>query len=100
MRHSRKLRLGAILALGATAAAMLAAAAAAAPLLKERFHDEGTFVVKDFCGVPGLTVDEAFVVDGAVLAVPHGRERTGVLPRAHHGDQRAHEPCQRKVRHR
>ena len=72
MRHSRKLRLGAILALGATVAAMLAAAAAAAPLLKERFHDEGTFVNEVFCGVPGLTVDQAFVVDGTVLAVPHG----------------------------
>jgi hypothetical protein len=72
MRHSRKLRLSAILALGATAAAMLTASATAAPFLKERFHEAGTFVNEDFCGVPGLTVDGTFVVDGAVLGVPHG----------------------------
>jgi hypothetical protein len=48
-----------------------AVAAAAGPLLKERFHDEGTFVDEDFCGA-GLTVDGTFVVDGSVLAVPHG----------------------------
>jgi hypothetical protein len=72
MRHSRKLRLGAILLLGAIAAAMLAAAATAAPPFKERFHDEGTFVIEDFCGVPDLTVDGAFVADGSLLVVPHG----------------------------
>jgi hypothetical protein len=48
-----------------------AVAAAAGPLLKERFHDEGTFVDEDFCGA-GLTVDGTFVVDGSVLVVPHG----------------------------
>jgi len=48
-----------------------AVAAAAGPLLKERFHDEGTFVDEDFCGA-GLTVDGAFVVDGSVLGVAHG----------------------------
>jgi hypothetical protein len=52
---------------------MLAAAATAAPFLKERFHEEGTFVVEDFCDVSGLTVDGTFVVDGAVLGNPHGR---------------------------
>ncbi len=72
MRHSRKLRLSAILALGATAAAMLAVAASAEPLLKERFHDEGTFVDQDFCGA-GLTVDGTFVEDGKLLVVAHGR---------------------------
>ena len=56
MRHSRKLRLSALLGLGVTAAAMLAAGAAAQPPFKERFHDEGTFVDEDFCGA-GLTVD-------------------------------------------
>jgi hypothetical protein len=71
MRHSRKLRLSAVLALGATAAAMLAAGAAARPPFKERFHDEGTFVDEDFCGA-GLTVDGAFVTDGSLLVVPHG----------------------------
>ena len=48
-----------------------AVAAAAGPLLKERFHDEGTFVDEDFCGA-GLTVDGAFVTDGSVLVVAHG----------------------------
>ena len=71
MRHSRKLRLNALLALGVTAAAMLAAGAAAQPPFKERFHDEGTFVDEDFCGA-GLTEDGAFVTDGSVLVVPHG----------------------------
>jgi hypothetical protein len=71
MRHSRKLRLSAILTLGATAAAMLAVAASAKPLLKERFHDESTFVDQDFCGA-GLTVDGTFVGDFNVLAVAHG----------------------------
>ena len=70
MRHSRKLRLTAILALAA-AAAMLAGVASAKPLLKERFHDEGTFVDDNFCGV-GLTVDGAFVVDGRLLVSSHG----------------------------
>jgi hypothetical protein len=48
-----------------------AVAAAAGPLLKERFHDEGTFVDEDFCGA-GLTVDGTIVVDGSVLVVAHG----------------------------
>jgi hypothetical protein len=71
MRHSRKLRLSALLALGVTAAAMLAAGAGAQPPFKERFHDEGTFVDEDFCGA-GLTVDGTFVVDGSLLVVAHG----------------------------
>jgi hypothetical protein len=71
MRHSRKLRLSALLALGVTAAAMLAAGAAAQPPFKERFHDEGTFVDEDFCGA-GLTVDGTFVEDGSLLVVAHG----------------------------
>ena len=71
MRHSRKLRLSALLALGVTAAAMLAAGAAAQPPFKERFHDEGTFVDEDFCGA-GLTVDGTFVTDGSLLVVAHG----------------------------
>ena len=73
LRHSRKLRLSVILALGATAAAMLAVAASAEPFLKERFHDEGTFVEQDFCGA-GFSVDGTFVVDGRVLAVAHGSD--------------------------
>ena len=48
-----------------------AVAAAAGPLLKERFHEEGTFVDEDFCDA-GLTVDGTLVTDGSVLVVAHG----------------------------
>ncbi len=40
MGHSRKVRLGALLVLGATAAAMLATAASAGPPFRETIHDE------------------------------------------------------------
>ena len=72
MRHSRALRLSTILALGATAAVMLAAAASAGQIFRETFHEEDTLVLNDFCDVPGLTVELAFVLDGRVHAVPHG----------------------------
>jgi hypothetical protein len=72
MRHSRKLRLSAILALGATAAVMLAAAASAGQAFRETFHEEETLVFNHFCDVPGLTVELAIVRDGSVHAVPHG----------------------------
>jgi hypothetical protein len=74
MRHSRKLRLSAILALGATAAVTLAAAASAGQIFRETFHEEETEVINNFCGVPGLTVELAVVRDGRVHAVPHGRD--------------------------
>jgi hypothetical protein len=32
-------------------------------------------VSNDFCDVPGLTVEDASVMDGRVQAVPHGRNR-------------------------
>jgi hypothetical protein len=72
MRHSRKLRLSASLALGATAAVMLAAAASAGQIFRETFHEEETLVLTNFCDVPGLTVELAIVRDGRVHAVPHG----------------------------
>lgn len=75
MRHSHKLRFAALLVLAATAAATLAATASAKPLLREPFHHEGTVVFEDYCGVSGLTVDVAFVVDGRVIAVRHGRDQ-------------------------
>jgi hypothetical protein len=74
IRHSRKLRLSAILALGATAAVTLAAAASAGQIFRETFHEEETEVINNFCGVPGLTVEFAVVRDGRVHAVPHGRD--------------------------
>jgi hypothetical protein len=75
MRHSRALRLGAILALGATAAVMLAASASGGQVVRETIHDEDTLVVNDFCDVPGLTVELAFVLDIRVHVVPHGPDR-------------------------
>ncbi len=68
MRHTL---FSAVLALTATAL-VLATAAGAGLLLRETFHEEGTFELEDFCGVPGLTIDGAFTVDGRVKATPHG----------------------------
>ena len=74
MRHSRKLRLGAILALGVTAAVSFAAAASAGQIFKEHFRDEpDAEIINDFCGETGLTVEFATVADGHVHAVTHGR---------------------------
>lgn len=75
MKHSRKLRLGAILALGATAAVTLAAAASAGQVFRETIHEKDTLVLEDFCDVAGLTVERAFVLDLRVHVVPHGRDR-------------------------
>ena len=72
MRHSRKLRLSAIVALGATAAVVLAATASGGQVFRETIHDEGTIVLDEICDVPGLTVELAFVVDLSVHVVPHG----------------------------
>jgi hypothetical protein len=72
MRDSRALRLSAILALGATAAVMLATAASAGQSFRETIHEEDTVVLNDFCDVPGLTVELAFVLDVSVHGVPHG----------------------------
>jgi hypothetical protein len=75
MRRSRKLRLGMMLGLGATAAVTLAAAASAGQVFRESVHEEDTFVRQDFCDQPGLNVDVAFALDLRVHAVPHGRDR-------------------------
>jgi hypothetical protein len=72
MTDSRKLRLCAALAVTALGMVVLTATASAEPILREPFHDEGTLVHKDFCGVPGLTVEDKFVADGRVLAVAKG----------------------------
>jgi hypothetical protein len=74
MRHSRKLRLGALLVLGATGAVTLTAAASAGQIFKETFHEEESEVIADFCGVAGLTVEFATVTDGRAHAVPHGQD--------------------------
>ena len=73
MRHSRKLRFGAILVLVAAAAAMLAAAAGAGPPFRETIHDEFEFVDENFCDA-GLAVEIAVVLDIRVQAVAHGSD--------------------------
>ena len=75
MRRSRTVRLTAILALGASAAVTLATAASAKVIVRETTHEEDTFVLNDFCDVQGLTVENAFVGDFRLRAVPHGRDR-------------------------
>ena len=75
MRYSRKLRLGAILALGVTAAVTFAAAANAGQIFREHFRDaEDSEVFTDFCGESGLTVEFATTADGHVHAVARGRD--------------------------
>jgi hypothetical protein len=75
MTHGRKRRLGMIMALGAMAAVTPGAAAGAGQVFRETIHDEGSFIVEDFCDHPGMTVDVAFALDLRVHAVPHGRDR-------------------------
>lgn len=75
MRRSRTLRLSAILALGASAAVMFATAASAKVIVRETTHEEDTLVLNNFCDVQGLTVEDAFVGDFRLRAVPHGRDR-------------------------
>jgi hypothetical protein len=54
---------------------MLATAASAKVIFRETIHEEDTFVLNNFCDVRGLTVEDAFVGDFRVHAVPHGRDR-------------------------
>jgi hypothetical protein len=75
MRPSRTLRLRAILVLATTAAVILTSAASAGQVTRETIHEEGTVVLGDFCDVGGLTVEQSFVMDLRVKAVPHGRDR-------------------------
>jgi len=75
MRHSRRFRLSAILALGLTAAVTLAAAASAGQIFREKIRDEVEIeVIEDFCGVEGLTVEFETTASGHVHAVTHGRD--------------------------
>jgi hypothetical protein len=75
MTHARKHRLGVIMALGAIAAVTSGAAAGAGQVFRETIHDEGSFVLEDFCDQPGMTVDVAFALNLRVHAVPHGPAR-------------------------
>jgi hypothetical protein len=75
MTHARKHRLGVIMALGAIAAVTSGGAAGAGQVFRETIHDEGSFVLEDFCDQPGMTVDVAFALNLRVHAVPHGPAR-------------------------
>ena len=68
---ARRLRLGAMPAVVLVLAAG-AAAANAGQVFRETVHDERDFVLNDFCGVPGLTVEDTSVLDMRVHVVPHG----------------------------
>jgi hypothetical protein len=72
-RWARRLRLGAMPALGLVLAA-LAATADAGQVFRETIHDERNIVLEDYCGVPGLTVELASTLDMRVHVVPHGRD--------------------------
>jgi hypothetical protein len=41
----------------------------------DRFHDEGTDEIENFCGESGLTVQHTFSLDMFVHVVPHGPDR-------------------------
>ena len=73
MKHSRKVRFSAVLALVATAAIALAAAAGAGgQLFRELIDERESEIETDFCGVEGLTVEFATHRVGTGHAVPHG----------------------------
>jgi hypothetical protein len=75
VRHSLRLRMSAIVALGAMAAVVLAAAASAGPPVRDTIHVERNgIVLEDFCDVEGLDVTLDFVLDISVHIVPHGPE--------------------------
>jgi hypothetical protein len=77
MLRSRKLPL----VLGATIAVIMpvlsvatSAPASAEKIGGDKFHDEFGFIEKDFCGVPGLTVEHDVTVDGRFLERLQGRD--------------------------
>ncbi len=68
--HSR--RFVAVLACCVAVSAVLAGQASAGQIFQERFHDEGTLIFEDYCGVEGLTVHDAWNIDGKISAVQRG----------------------------
>ena len=75
MRYPHWRRLVAILALAGVAVIVFAEAASAQKVSRDAFHDEGTFLLDDFCGVSGLDVRVDFSIDARVHVVPHGRDQ-------------------------
>jgi hypothetical protein len=70
MTHARKFV--AMFACCVAASAALVGHASARQIFQERFHDEGTVEVKNFCGAAGLTVSDEFVADLKFKAVQRG----------------------------
>ena len=68
-------RLVAVLALGGVASGVFAGAASAGKVSRDAFHDEGAFVLRNFCDVPGLDVRVSFTIDARVQFVPRGRDQ-------------------------
>ena len=62
----------ALIACCVAASAVLVGHASAGEIFHESYHDEGTFVHQNYCGVAGLTVSDSAVIDGTVRAVAHG----------------------------
>ena len=64
------------LAAGLTVASIaVAGAASAGPPLNERFHEESTEIIDNYCDVPGLTVRSDVALDGRILI--HSGQRAG-----------------------
>jgi hypothetical protein len=75
MKHSRTLRLSAVLVLVASAAiTLVATASGGGQLFREPIDENEIRVEEDFCGVDGLNVEFAIQRVGTVHAVPHGRD--------------------------
>ena len=75
MKHTRKLRLSAVLTLVVGAAiTLVATASGGGQLFREPVDELEIRVEEDFCGVEGLTVEFARHSVGTVHAVPHGAD--------------------------
>jgi hypothetical protein len=61
-----------VFALGVIAAALLAGTASARVIFSDRFHEEETSIINNFCDSQGLTVRDTFTIDGRVHAVSRG----------------------------
>jgi hypothetical protein len=65
-------RFVALVACFVAASAVLVGHASAGEIFHESYHDEGTFVHQNYCGIAGLVVSDSAVIDGTVRAVTHG----------------------------
>jgi hypothetical protein len=70
-------RLAAAAALTGVASMSLAAAASAQPPIREGGVFEETFIIDDFCEVPGLTVQLDSTTEARFMLVPHGPDGLG-----------------------